>query len=412
MSPRSTVALAVTGSIAAYKATLVARLLVKRGIRVIPVMTRSATQLLGPQTLAGITREPVSIEMFDPSYPGERHVDLAALADVVAIVPATADVIARLAQGRADDLVTALSLCARGPVVLAPAMHPRMWSHPATARNVATLRSDGRVELVGPVHGEVASGETGVGRLAEPEDIVDAIVAKLPLERARAADLEGLRVVVTAGPTVEDIDPVRFVSNRSTGKMGFAIAEAAARRGARVTLVAGPVSLATPEGVARVDVRSALSMRDALWAALGSDLGLADVLVMTAAVGDYRPRDASDKKLKRDERSLSIELVPNPDLLAEIGAARVGRRPLLVGFAVETDTDERIVELAREKLANKRVDLVVANHARDSFGRDDNRATLVERDRALALGTTSKSELADRLLDRVLVMRRSAAESE
>ncbi len=411
MSPRSTVALAVTGSIAAYKATLVARLLLKAGVRVVPVMTRSATEFLGPQTLSGITGEAVQLDMFDPSYAGERHVDLAARADVVVVVPATADLIARLAAGRADDLVSALCLCAKGPIVVAPAMHPRMWSHPATVRNVATLVGDRRVELVGPVFGEVASGEVGEGRLAEPEAIANAVLAKLHQAQSspRSAstplaskDLTGLRIVVTAGPTVEDIDPVRFVSNRSTGKMGFAIAEAAANRGATVRLVAGPVSLATPSSVERTDVRGALSMRDALWEHLGSDLSNADVLVMTAAVGDYRPEHLADAKLKRDDKPMTLSMVPNPDLLAEVGAARSGVRPVLIGFAVETDTDAQIVELARRKLENKRVDLIVANHAQDSFGRDDNRATLVERDRATSLGVLPKQELADRLLDRVL----------
>jgi phosphopantothenoylcysteine decarboxylase/phosphopantothenate--cysteine ligase len=401
MSHRPTVALVVTGSIAAYKATLVARLLLGRGARVVPVMTRSATRFLGPQTLAGLTGEPVHLDMFDASYAGEKHVDLSRIADVVAVVPATADFLARLAEGRADDLATALCLSARGPVLAAPAMHPRMWHHPATARNVATIASDGRVTLVGPVEGDVASGEHGMGRLAEPGDVVDAIFAALRRSTG-SNDLDGVRVVVSAGPTVEDLDPVRFVSNRSTGKMGYAIAAAAARRGAVVTLVSGPVSLAAPPGVTRVPVRGALSMRAALWEALGDDLSKADVLVMTAAVGDYRPKSTSETKLKRDERALSLELVPNPDLLAEIGAARGGRRPVLVGFAVETDTDERIVELARDKLLKKRVDLVVANHASDSFGRDDNRAILVEAQGATALGTLSKDDLADRLLDHVL----------
>ncbi len=411
MSSRSTVALAVTGSIAAYKATLVARLLLKAGVRVVPVMTRSATEFLGPQTLSGITGEAVHLDMFDASYAGERHVDLATQADVVVVVPATADVIARLAGGRADDLVTALCLCAKGPIVVAPAMHPRMWSHPATIRNVSTLVADRRIELVGPVFGEVASGEVGEGRLAEPEAIANAVLAKL--DQARIAprsastrpasnDLAGLRIVVTAGPTVEDIDPVRFVSNRSTGKMGFAIAEAAANRSATVRLIAGPVSLATPSSVERIDVRGALSMREALWEHLGPDLSNVDVLVMTAAVGDYRPEHLADAKLKRDDKPMTLSMVPNPDLLAEVGAARSGVRPVLIGFAVETDTDARIVELARRKLENKRVDLIVANHAQDSFGRDDNRATLVERDRATSLGVLPKQELADRLLDRVL----------
>jgi phosphopantothenoylcysteine decarboxylase/phosphopantothenate--cysteine ligase len=270
-----------------------------------------------------------------------------------------------------------------------------MWWHPAVQRNVTTLRSDGRVELIGPEEGEVASGETGVGRMADP-----AAIAAIALARAGRADLRGLRVIVTAGPTVEDLDPVRFVGNRSTGKMGFAIAERAALRGADVTLVAGPVALATPFGVRRVDVRGAVAMRSAMWDALGPALDGADMLVMTAAVADYRPREASATKIKRTGEAMTIELIPNPDLLAEVGAARSGSAPVLVGFAVETDTDERVIEAARGKLTNKRTDMIVANHAADSFGRDDNRATLVTRDGIEAFGVLPKTVLADRILDR------------
>ncbi len=250
MSSRPTIVLAVSGSIAAYKAVEVARLLKKAGARVIPLLTRSAKEFIGPQTFSGITGEPVVEDMFDPTFAGEKHVELGRSADLVLIVPATADLLARLAAGRADDLVTALVLCASCPILAAPAMHPRMWAHPATKRNVATIQADGRVTLVGPVDGDVASGERGLGRLAEPEEIVRAA-----LSHFEARDLAGLRIVVTAGPTVEDLDPVRFLGNRSTGKMGFALAERAAARGASVTLVAGPVSLATPHGVRRIDVR-------------------------------------------------------------------------------------------------------------------------------------------------------------
>ncbi|KYF71431.1 DNA/pantothenate metabolism flavoprotein [Sorangium cellulosum] len=403
---RPTVALAVSGSIAAYKAAEVARLLIQGGARVLPIMTRAAQQFLGPMTLSGLCGEPVRDTMWDPGFAGELHVALAADADLVLLVPATADLLARLAAGRADDLVTALALCAKGPVLAAPAMHPRMWAHPATARNVAALAADGRVELVGPVFGEVASGERGLGRMADPAAIAAAAFAQLA-----PRDLAGLRVVVTAGPTLEDLDPVRFLGNRSTGKMGFAVADRAAARGAEVTLIAGPVSLSTPPGARRVDVRGALSMRAALWEALGEDLRGADALIMTAAVSDYRPAEQHATKLKRTPDLATLPLVPNPDLLAEVGAARAGlagaappdgsRRPLLVGFAVETATDEGVIAYARHKLASKRVDMIVANHAADSFGRDDNRATLVTRDAADALGVLPKPVLADRILDRV-----------
>jgi phosphopantothenoylcysteine decarboxylase/phosphopantothenate--cysteine ligase len=405
-----TVALCVTGSVAAYKAVEVARLLRKSGAKVLPVMTVSGARFVGPVTLSGICGEPVATGMWDPSFAGELHVHLAARADAVAIVPATADVLARLAQGRADDLVTALALCARGPVLAAPAMHPRMWEHPATQRNVADLARQGRVALVGPVSGDVASGESGVGRMAEPASIFEAIagcVGALKVDGV-ARDLAGLHVVVTAGPTLEDVDPVRFLGNRSTGKMGFALAERAAARGAEVTLVAGPVSLPTPPGrVKRVDVRSALDMREALWEAIGRDLARADVLVMAAAVADHRPADVSPTKIKKGDARATIELVKNPDLLGEVGIARAGKRPVLVGFAVETAGGDALVTYARRKLVDKRVDLVVANEAAVSFGRDDNRAVLVTADAADALPAASKGAVADVIWDRVKQLRQA-----
>jgi phosphopantothenoylcysteine decarboxylase / phosphopantothenate---cysteine ligase len=398
-----TIALCVTGSIAAYKAPIVARLLLKSGAKVVPVMTKSASEFIGASTLAGICGEAVAGQMWDPSFAGELHVSIAARADVVAIVPATADILARMAEGRADDLATAVALCARGPVVVAPAMHPRMWSHPATQRNARTLLDDGRVTFVGPVHGEVASGESGLGRMAEPEMIAAAITRAFTKR-----DMDGLRVVVTAGPTLEDLDPVRFLGNRSSGKMGFAIADRAAARGASVTLVAGPVDLATPLGVRRVDVRGAIAMRGAVWQVAGLDLALTDALVMAAAVADYRPAEMSATKIKKQGEQASIELVRNPDILAEIGAARVGARPVLVGFAVETEKAQALIDYARKKLAAKKIDFVVANEAEVSFGKDDNRATFVSADRAESLPTMGKHALADLILDRVLSRIRGA----
>jgi phosphopantothenoylcysteine decarboxylase/phosphopantothenate--cysteine ligase len=405
-----TIALAVTGSIAAYKSVEVARLLVKAGARVVPVMTASAARFLGPVTLAGICGEAVASDMWDPAFSGEMHVAIAERVDAIAIVPATADVLARLAEGRADDLVTALALCARDvPVLAAPAMHPRMWAHPATEKNVAELGRQGRVTLVGPIDGAVASGESGLGRMSEPAAIVAAIEAALAGAK-RGGDLAGLHVVVTAGPTLEDLDPVRFLGNRSTGKMGFAIAGRAAARGAKVTLIAGPVTLGTPPGVTRVDVRGALDMQKALDGALGAELAGADALVMAAAVADYRPRETSAAKLKKEGESASIALVRNPDLLAEIGAARGAKaRPVLVGFALETKTGDALVAYARSKLAAKQCDLVVANEAAEALGTDMNRATIVTRGRnetaaggtVESLGAMTKVTLADVILDRV-----------
>jgi phosphopantothenoylcysteine decarboxylase/phosphopantothenate--cysteine ligase len=410
------IALAVCGSIAAYKAIEVARLLIGEGASVTPLMTRAAAQFVGPLTFAGICGVPVIDDMFDARYPGEVHVAIGRAVDLVLIVPATADVLARLAAGRADDVVTALALCTSAPLLVAPAMHAQMWTHPATQRNVAQLQADGRIALVGPVWGPLASRESGPGRLAEPIEIVNAAVLLLAATQhsqaseetgQSAADLTDLRLVVTAGPTVEDIDPVRFLSNRSTGKMGFAVAERAAARGASVTLLAGPVALATPAGVRRVDFRSVGDLEAALGAALGPDLDQADALVMAAAVGDYLPRERHATKLKKTGGTLQIELVQGPDLLLGIGQRRHGALPILIGFAVETGDTVDLLAYASAKREQKKVDLVVANHAEDGFAKDTNRATFVSEQGAEALGSMSKRALADRLLDELAVLARS-----
>lgn len=404
-----TFVLAVTGSIAAYKAAEIARGLLARGARVLPVMTEHARDFLGPATLSGLTGETVRTTMWDPDFPGEMHVDLAKRARAIVLAPATADVLARLAQGRADDLVTALCLVAQVPIVLAPSMHPAMWENPATQRNVAFLRDSGRFRFVGPVVGPVASGDVGLGRMADPREIVEEAWSALA-----PRDLVGKRIVITAGPTVEDLDPVRYLTNRSSGRMGFALAQAAAARGAEVVLVAGPVALPTPVGasVVRRDVRSALEMQAVLREELGPRLDRADILFMSAAVSDFRPAENHATKRKKSEgtATATLLLAENPDLLAELGAARAeqagqgGRRPLLVGFAVETGTDAEIVGYARDKLARKRVDLVIANHATDAFGKEDNRVTMVDAHAADALPTMNKRALADVLLNRALAL--------
>lgn len=388
--------LCVSGSIAAYKAAALARLLLREGALVQPLMTRSAERFLGQATLAGLTGRPVQHDLF--GSPGEPHVELARWSELLVIAPATADLLSRLAQARADDLITATALCARCPILAAPAMHPAMWAHPLTQMNVERLRSVPGWEFLGPVIGEVASGETGMGRMAEPEEIAAAVVQRLTRPAPQSAgDLAGLRLVVTAGPTIEDLDPVRALTNRSSGKMGFAIAASAVRRGARVSLIAGPVALATPPGVERVDVRSALDMQAALAGALGDPQAPVAALVMCAAVADYRPRDVSPAKMKRSTGNLTIELVPNPDLLAEIGAARAGPRPFLLGFAVETETGQRLVAAGRAKLAKKRVDAIIANAAADALGTDETRAVLVTRDGEQPLGPGSKAVVADQI---------------
>lgn len=386
--------LCVTGSIAAYKSVLLLRQLIAEGAEVEVVLSRAAAEFVGPATFSGLTGRPVLTDMFDKSLGGEIHVDLAKKTDLAIVAPATADALSRFAHGRAEDLVSAFVLCVTAPVIAAPAMHPSMWVHPATARNVELLRRDGRVSLVGPVDGEVASGDKGLGRMAEPDAILETAIAKAVPE-----PLRGRHVVVTAGPTAEDIDPVRAVTNRSSGKMGFAVAARARLLGASVTLIAGPVALATPEGVRRVDVRSATAMRTALWQALRPDLTGADALVMAAAVADYRPAQASAKKLSSGNGTMTLELVPNPDLLREVGHARRGQRPVLVGFALETEAETQAIQNARRKLADKRVDLVVANQASESLERDDIRALLVDARDCRVIEKTSKEEAAGRILE-------------
>jgi phosphopantothenoylcysteine decarboxylase/phosphopantothenate--cysteine ligase len=380
----------VGGGIAAFKAVELVRELMRRGASVRVTMTPSAARFVGPVTFTGLTGKPPVLDLWDASYAGEVHVELAAWADALVIAPATANLLARAASGMADDAVLATLRCTDVPVLFAPAMHHRMWKSGATQRAVKHLTEDGG-RFVGPVHGKLASGEEGMGRMSEPSDIVDKLTTLLSPE---AGDLAGLTVLVSAGPTVEDLDPVRFLSNRSSGRMGYAIAERAAKRGARVILVSGPVSLAAPHGCELVNVRSALDMH----AAVMKEREQADAIVMTAAVADYRPSAPHTQKLKKAD-TLTLELVKNPDILADLGAARAGSRPVLVGFALET---QNVIEYAREKLEKKRVDLVVANHASDGLGGDTNVATLVHAQGEDPLGKLKKHELADRIWDAVL----------
>ncbi len=385
------VVVALGGGIAAFKAVSVVRELQRRGAEVRVVMTRAATRFVGPVTFAGLTGRPAVTDLWDPSYAGEVHVELGAWADLMVIAPATMNLLARAAHGQADDVVLATLACARGPLLLAPAMHERMWARAAAVGHLAARSGDG-AHIGGPGGGGLASGEIGRGRMAEPEAIADAAEGLLSPK-----DLEGLHVVVSAGPTYEDLDPVRFLGNRSSGRMGFALAEVAARRGARVTLVAGPVTLSTPTDVTRVDVRSALELDAAVRAAAVD----ADVVIMAAAVADYRPAERTEQKRKKVEGPLALELVRNPDVLAGLGAERQGARPVLIGFALET---EKVVENARDKLRRKKVDLVVANHASDGFGGEDNVVTLVDAVGEEALPKLAKTAVAERIVDRVLAL--------
>jgi phosphopantothenoylcysteine decarboxylase/phosphopantothenate--cysteine ligase len=385
------VLLIVGGGIAAYKSAILARELLRAGARVETILTEAAQRFVGGVTFAGLTGRPARTELWDPTFPGELHVALAERADAILVAPATADLLARAALGLADDLATTTLSCARGPVFFAPAMHPRMWNNPATAAHVAALRARGHV-MLGPVVGPLASGESGIGRMDEPESIARALCDQL----ARARDLAGASLLVTAGPTHEAIDPVRFVGNRSSGKMGVALADAAASRGARVVLVHGPIAVRpTHPEVERVAVRSAVEMQQAVIARREDT----DAIVMAAAVADYRPAEIATQKIKKSQDRLVLELVKNPDILAELGAWRGERaRPALVGFAVETGD---LVGYARAKLARKGCDLVVANLATDGFEGDDNVVTLVTREGDEPLGRASKRAVAERILDRV-----------
>ena len=390
------VVVGVCGGIAAYKTAPLVRLLLKAGAEVRVALTPSGSRFVGAATFAGLTSKPTVTDLWNDSAEGggEVHVELASWADVMVLVPATANVMARVAHGIADDAVTATVLCRSEstPLYVVPAMHPRMWSNAATQANVQLLLSRG-AHFIGPVHGEVASGDVGLGRMSEPEEIADTILAP----RAHR-DLVGKRILISAGPTHEPLDPVRFLGNRSSGRMGLALAEAAKARGATVTLVLGPVALPAPSGVKVVRVRSALEMQ----VAMEDQYPHTDVLIMAAAVADYRPKEVAEHKLKKSdgEPPPTLELVRNPDILAGLGERRrnEGKGPMLIGFAVET---EELVTRAQHKREKKAVDLIVANHASVAFEGDDNEATLVTGATAEPTGKLSKRALADRILDRV-----------
>ncbi|MDX1657864.1 MAG: bifunctional phosphopantothenoylcysteine decarboxylase/phosphopantothenate--cysteine ligase CoaBC [Nitriliruptorales bacterium] len=389
------VVLGVSGGIAAYKAAVVARLLVKAGAHVDTVLTRGAQEFVGSATFEGITGRPARTEVWD-DVPDDTHVALARAADVVAVYPATAHTLAKAASGLADDLLTTTLLAATCPVLVAPAMHTEMWQHAATVANVARLEERG-VRLVGPAEGELMGGDVGAGRAVEPDEFVAAVAEEL----TRAHDLDGRVVVVTAGGTREHLDPVRYLGNRSSGKMGFAVARQAARRGAVVHLVAAPTHLDTPAGVIRHDVVSAREMRKEV-VDLVSD---ADVVVKAAAVADFRPASASERKLKKADGTPQVELERNPDILAELGEERAasGRaRPLLVGFAAETNDAEAN---GRDKLERKNADLLVVNDVsrRDAgFEVDTNRVVILGRDGGrVEVPLTTKAEVAARVLDEV-----------
>jgi phosphopantothenoylcysteine decarboxylase / phosphopantothenate---cysteine ligase len=415
------VALGVTGSIAAYKAVELLRLLTAEGADVVVLLSPSATRFIGPLSFAALSRHPVETDVLDLLPDGRiGHIVVADTADAMVVAPATAHWLGAMANGLAGDVVTAAVLASSAPVVVAPAMDGDMWTHPATVANVGRLREAFGYTVIAPGTGPLASGQSGTGRLAELPDIVDAVVAAVadrPIRQPdatarpplagpvpREADLVGRSIVVTAGGTREPIDPVRYIGNRSTGKMGVALAEAALARGARVTLIAAALEVPLPEAAEIVRVERTAELRDALATAMRpTDIAGPDALVMAAAVADFTPTAPADRKIPRSD-ALSLELTPTPDLLAEAAAQAAsggGPRPVLVGFAAETGSLDR----AAAKLASKGVDLLVANdvsEAGSGFGTDTNRVTILDRAGAREeLPLLPKREVADRILDRI-----------
>ena len=391
------IVLGVTGSISAYKAAEVVRGLVQEKADVRVVMTREAGAFVGAVTFSALTGHPVAVEQFsETGMSGEEHIDLAVWADAVAIAPATANIIGKMANGLGDDLLSTLMLACEAPCCLAPAMNFRMWRNEAVQANLEALRSRG-VHVIEPEFGVLANGEVGEGRLAAPDGIVEAIAILADPD----PDLAGCNVLVSAGPTEEDIDPVRCVTNPSSGKMGFAVARAAARRGASVTLVTGPTSLQDPYGIAVERVRSAVEMREAV---LRNREGQ-DAVIMAAAVADYQPGAPEGKKMKKAEERLTLEMTRTTDILKEVAA---DRPPVLIGFAAETHDG---LDFARRKRAEKDLDLVVYNDITmegAGFGTDTNIVTLIHRDgREEMLPRQAKSAVADRIMDEVAALLRN-----
>ena len=384
------VLLGISAGIAAYKAAELARLLVRDGAEVRVVMTRSASEFIGPMTLQAITGNPVRDALFDPQHEAAMgHIELARWADVILVTPATADFLAQLAAGMAHDLLTTLCLASTAPLLVAPAMNQAMWQHAATQANVELLHSRGVVSL-GPDEGSQACGDIGPGRMVEPASMLTAL-----RERFVSGRLRGRRVLLTAGPTREALDPVRFVGNRSSGKMGFALASALVAQGAEVTLVAGPVALETPHGVRRIDVESARQMYDAVFAALPGT----DIFVACAAVADFRPETLVDRKIKKTDETLTLKLVRNPDILSEV--SRSSERPFCVGFAAETNDLEAYAEGKRRA---KGLDMIAANKvgSDQGFESDDNSLLVLWEGGRQMLPMQSKAVLAGQLVDLIV----------
>jgi len=388
------IVLGVTGGIAAYKAAELVRLLIKQGATVQVAMTEAATHFVTPVTFQALSGNPVFIDQWDARKANNMaHIDLTRDADALLIAPASADFLAKLANGLASDLLSTLTLARDCPLMVAPAMNRQMWENPATQRNVATLRGDG-VTLLGPASGEQACGEVGLGRMIEAEEIVAELIASFQPKL-----LKGRKVLLTAGPTFEAIDPVRGITNLSSGKMGFAIARAAQDAGAEVTLVCGPVSQPTPRGVTRIDVISALEMH----AAVMKNIAEKAVFIGVAAVADYRPQVLAAHKIKKDGQTTSatapIELVLNPDILAEVAALPAA--PLCIGFAAES---RNLAKYAEKKRRAKNIPLIVGNLIQDGFGGDNNNLTLFDDQGSTPLPPGSKIELARAIVARIATL--------
>ena len=385
------VLLGLTGGIAAYKAAELARLLIKRGVDVRVAMTEAATRFITPTTMQALSGQAVWTDLWDARVADAMgHIELSRDRDLIAVAPASTDFIAKLANGLADDLLSTLCLARRCPLLVAPTMNVEMWQNPATQRNLQQLRSDG-VRIAGPASGDQACGEVGLGRMLEPGEIAREIEV---LVQPKA--LAGKRVLVTAGPTEEPLDPVRVLTNISSGKMGYAVARAAQEAGADVTLVSGPVQLATPHGVVRIDVRTAQEMFDAVKKVAGA----CDVFIAVAAVADYKVKDPSPRKIKKaNGAAVTLELVENPDILAYVAGMK--NAPFCVGFAAETDNVERH---AMEKRSKKRIPLIAANVAHEAFGAEENAIRLYDERGTHDLGRGPKLELARKLMAHVAGM--------
>ena len=382
------IVLGVTGGIAAYKAAELVRLLGRQGADVQVAMTDGATHFVTATTFQALSGKPVFTDQWDARMPNAMaHIDLSRQADLILVAPASADFLARIAHGLADDLLTTMVLARDCPLLVAPAMNRQMWESPATRRNVAQLQADG-VGLLGPACGEQACGEVGAGRMLEPEEILEEVIAFFTPKL-----LAGKKVLITAGPTFEAIDPVRGITNLSSGRMGYAVARAARQAGAAVTLVSGPVGFAAPQGVDRISVHSALDMHAAVMARAAA----ADIFIGVAAVADYRVANAAEHKLKKDTGGIPpIELVENPDILAEVAALPGG--PFCVGFAAES---RNLEEYAQAKRRKKNIPLIAGNLIQDGFGGDDNRLVLFDDKGTHPLTPAPKSELARQLVERI-----------